>query len=86
MEFDINSIIQFIIASGIGASITNLLIFLLKKFWIEKKMNKSLEKYKNELLLTRDDEIRKNVYISRQLEEFYSPMIGLLKKFGLRVS
>lgn len=58
---------RVLFASIVGALVTNILAFAVQKLLIERRFQKIT-----------DQERRNLAFIERQLEEFYSPMIGCL--------
>jgi hypothetical protein len=71
---------KILLTSIASALFTGILAFTAQKLFIERKLLKSLELFKAELQKVRDQEARQLSYVERQLEEFYSPMVGCLRK------
>ena len=70
-----------ILLTGLASALfTGILAFAAQKHFIERPLLRSLELFKAELQKTREKETRQLAFIERQLEEFYSPMIGCLRK------
>jgi hypothetical protein len=77
---------KILLASIASALFTGILAIAVQKLFFERRLLKSLELFKAELQKVRDQEARQFILAQRQLEEFYSPMIGCLRRIRARSS
>ncbi|MCP4539475.1 MAG: hypothetical protein GY832_20245 [Chloroflexi bacterium] len=78
--FDWVEISRIVFSSVVGTLVTNILAFAIQRLLIERRMQESMELFKTELQKIRSQEERNLAFVARQLEEFYSPMVGNLLK------
>jgi hypothetical protein len=71
---------QIILNGLVSAVLTGIIVFVIQKVLIETWVTKKLERFKADLQITILNETRKLEFIERQIEEFYSPMLGCLRK------
>jgi len=63
-----------------SAVFTGILAFAAQKWLIERPLMRNIELFKAEIQKARESEAREYNFAVRQLEEFYAPMIGCLRK------
>lgn len=71
---------KILLTGLVSAFFTGILAFATQKLLIERPLLRSLEQFKAQLQETREQKNRQLAFVERQLEEFYSPMIGCLRK------
>jgi hypothetical protein len=71
---------KILLASIASALFTGIIAFSAQKLFIERRLLTSLEIFKTELQKAREHEARQFAFVERQLEEFYAPMIGCLRR------
>jgi hypothetical protein len=71
---------QIFFTALVSAVFTGIFVFIFQKVFVERWLLKNLELFKADLQRTIQNEARQLRFVERQMEEFYSPMIGCLKK------
>jgi hypothetical protein len=71
--------VQFVSQVLFSSLVTGVLVFVFQKV-IERRLSKKIELFKADLHRTIQNEARTMKFVERQLEEFYSPMMGCLRK------
>ena len=80
MNIDWSEASKILLTSVATALFTGILAFAAQKLFIERRLLKSLELFRAELQRAREYETRQIRLAERQLEEFYAPMIGCLRR------
>jgi hypothetical protein len=79
-EINIPAASQILFTIVVTAVITGIIVFIFQKVFVERPLSRSLERLRADLQRTIQNEARQVRFTERQVEEFYSPILGCLKK------
>jgi hypothetical protein len=71
---------KILLTSAVTTIFTGILAFTYQKLFVERRLLEGVERLKAELQSARELESRQAAFAARQLEEFYAPMVGCLRK------